>query len=340
LRILILGGTGFIGPWEVREAVSRGHDVTVFNRGSRSSDLPPTVAHIRGDRAGDLSPLTHGEWDVVIDNPVMLPSWVRSIATVLRDRTRHYIFISTISVYADLSGQGVDENSPCAAFMDGDPFAITMDRFRANVAEMYGPLKAVAETEAREQFREHTIIRPGLIVGPGDPTDRFTYWPVRVARGGDVLAPGEPSDPIQVIDVRDLAAFIVRAAERGTTGVFNVTGRSAPIGDMLDAMRPLASKPVRFQFVDANRLEAGGVQPWTDMPVWFPPRGEMGGLGLVSIERALAAGLTLRPIADTARETLDWWRSLPPDRQKLRAGLSPDRERDVLRNFGVSDTTY
>ncbi len=332
MRILILGGTGFIGPWQVRDAVARGHDVTLFNRGSRPANLPPEVEHLRGDRAGHLAALHRRDWDVAIDNPVMLPSWVRTIGPVLSERVAHYIFISTISAYADLSGGGIDERAPTATYTDGDPFAVTMEIFRANAAAMYGPLKAVAEQEAERCFPGRTtIIRPGLIVGPGDPTDRFTYWPVRIARGGEVLAPGTARDPVQVIDVRDLAGFVVGVAQQNATGVFNVTGRSISIGSMLEPMCPLATRPVRLTFVDAEFLDAHGVQPWSDMPVWCPPRGEMAGVGRVSIERALAAGLTLRPIAETARDTLEWFQSLPADRQAtLTAGLSPEREAEVL----------
>lgn len=332
MRILVLGGTGFIGPWQVRDAVARGHDVTIFNRGTRPVDLPPEVQHLRGDRAGHLAALHGRDWDAVIDNPVMLPSWVRTIGEVLRDRIAHYIFISTVSVYADLSGGSIDEQSATAPYTGGDPFAVTMATFRANAAEMYGPLKAAGEQEAERCFPGRTtIVRPGLIVGPGDPTDRFTYWPVRIARGGEVLAPGTPRDPVQAIDVRDLAAFVVGVAQQNATGVFNVTGRSMSIGSMLETMCPLASRRVTLTFVDAEFLEAHGVHPWTDMPVWCPPHGEMAGVGRVSIERALEAGLTLRPIAETARDTFEWFQSLPADRQaSLRAGISPAREAEVL----------
>jgi 2'-hydroxyisoflavone reductase len=332
VRILILGGTGFIGPWQIRDAVARGHDVTLFNRGTRPANLPPEVEHLRGDRAGHLAALHGHDWDVVIDNPVMLPSWVRTIAPVLEDHIAHYIFISTVSVYADLSASSIDERAPTVPYTDGDPFAVTMEMFRANSAAMYAPLKAVAEQEAERCFPGRTtIIRPGLIVGPGDPTDRFTYWPVRIARGSEVLAPGTPRDPVQVIDVRDLAAFVVGAAQQNATGVFNVTGRPMSIGSMLETMCPLARRRVTLTFVDAEFLEAHGVHPWSDMPVWFPPRGEMGGVGRVSIKRALAAGLALRPIAETARDTFKWFQSLPADRNvSLKAGISPDREAEVL----------
>jgi 2'-hydroxyisoflavone reductase len=333
MRILIFGGTGFIGPHQVREAVDRGHRVTVFNRGSRAATLPPAIEHLQGDREGDLSALRSRNWDVAIDNPVMLPAWVRTIGKLLQESIGHYIFISTVSVYADLSRIGLAEGDPTLTCQGADPFAETLESFRANTATLYGPLKAVAEREAGRWFPGRTtIVRPGLIAGPGDPTDRFTYWPVRVARGGEVLAPGTPADPVQVIDVRDLAGWTIAIAEHNATGIYNVTGRSMPIGEMLDAMRPLARQPVSFTFAGADFLLAHGVQPWSGMPAWLPPRGETAGIGRVNIERALETGLTLRSIGDTARDTLAWFESLPADRRaKLRAGLSPEREAQLLR---------
>ena len=334
LRILILGGTGFIGPCQVRAAVERGHAVTVFNRGTRTADLPAGVECLRGDREQHLDSLRGRKWDVAIDNPVMLPAWVRILGPMLQGNVGHYIFISTVSVYADLS-RPMDETSPTVSYAGGDPFAETRDTFRANMEALYGPLKVVAEQEAERWFGgKTTIVRPGLIVGPADPTDRFTYWPVRVARGGEVLAPGTPLDPIQVIDVRDLAAWTMGIAEQRATGVYNLTGKSIPIGGMLESMQALARAPVSFTFVDDDFLLSQGVQPWSDMPAWLPPRGETAGMGRVSIDRALATGFSPRPIGDTARDTLAWFESLPPERQRsLRAGLSPEREASVLREW-------
>jgi 2'-hydroxyisoflavone reductase len=334
LRLLILGGTGFIGPYQVHYAVARGHTVTVFNRGRQQADLPDAVEHLQGDRNDDLSALRHREWDVVIDNPTTLPFWVRDAASLLRDHARQYIFISTISVYADLSRPDADETAPLAPYTGPDPMAESMDTLRANPMALYGALKALSEQEAEKWFPGRTtVIRPGLIVAPGDPTDRFTYWPVRVARGGEVLAPGAPNDPVQVIDVRDLAEWTVRMAEYNATGIYNATGPASPlgIGAMLDAMVPLAREPVRLTFADAAFLSQHGVAPWTDMPTWVPPESEMGGMSQVSIARAVAEGLTFRPIAATARDTLAWFRTLPAERQDaLRAGLTAAREAQAL----------
>ena len=335
LRILILGGTGFIGPYQVRYAVARGHRVSVFNRGRRQAELPASVEHLRGDRNHDLASLRGRDWDVVIDNPTTLPFWVRDAASLLKDHARQYLFISTISVYADLSRPEMDETAAVAPYPGADAMAETMDSFRKNVGGLYGPLKALSEQEAEKWFPGRTtVVRPGLIVGPGDPTDRFTYWPVRVARGGEVLAPGTAQDPVQIIDARDLAEWTIRLAEQNATGVYNATGPTRPLamGAMLEAMRPLARGPVRFTFADADFLEQQQVSAWADMPVWLPPRGETAGHARVSIRRALAKGLSFRPLAETARETLQWFETLPAERQaKLQAGLKPEREAEVLK---------
>jgi 2'-hydroxyisoflavone reductase len=335
LRILILGGTGFIGPYQVRYAVERGHQVTVFNRGRRPSDLPPGVEHLQGDRNNDLDALKGRDWDVVIDNPTTLPVWVRDAASLLKDHADQYIFISTISVYSDFSRAGMDESSPLAQYPGEDPMAETIESFFANPGPLYGPLKALSEQEAERWFPGRTtVIRPGLIVGPNDPTDRFTYWPVRVARGGEVLAPGTPVDPVQVIDARDLSEWTIRMAEQKATGIYNATGPARPMGlsEMLAAMVPLAREPVRFTYADPAFLSAHAVRPWADMPVWVPADGDSAALLQVSVRRAVENGLTYRPIAETARDTLAWFRTLPEDRQaKLGAGLAPEREAEVLK---------
>lgn len=334
-RILILGGTGFIGPYQVRYAVERGHRVTVFNRGRTPADLPENVIELVGDRNGNLEALHAGEWDVVIDNPTTLPVWVRDAATILRERARHYIFISTISVYADTSRPGMDESSPLAEYQGADPLSETQASFEAKLAELYGPLKAASEREAERWFPGRTtVIRPGLIVGPGDSSDRFTYWPVRMARGGEVLAPGEPTDPIQVIDARDLAEWTIRMAEEEVAGTFHATGQPLGIGAALEAMRPLAERPVSLTFVPADFLLEQGVRPWSDMPVWVPPHGDSAGFAQLDVSRATARGLTFRPLAATARDTLAWFRTLPGERQAaLRAGISAEREAELLRGW-------
>jgi 2'-hydroxyisoflavone reductase len=328
-RILILGGTGFTGPFQVRYAVARGHRVTIFNRGRRQADIPDSVEQLRGDRNGDLETLKGKRWDVVIDVPATLPRWVRDSAQLLRSSVRHYVFVSTISVYADTSKPGMDESTPLATMPD------------ANNEEprFYGAQKALAEGEAERAFPGRTtIVRPGLIVGPGDNSDRFTYWPVRIAQGGEVLAPGDPGDPVQVIDARDLAEFVVRMAEGEHAGRFNATGPRAQlsIAEMLYGIRAACSgdNDVRFTWVPADFLAARQVRPWQDVPVWVPPVGGSAGFARVSIARAVERGLTFRPLADTVRSTLDWWETLPAERRARRAnspGLAPEREAEVLR---------
>lgn len=347
LNILILGGTGFTGPHQVHYAVERGHRVTVFNRGQRQADLPDSVEHLHGDRnaADGLAQLAGDRtWDVVIDNPTTLPHWVRDAGQVLQGRTNQYIFISTISVYADTSRPGMDENTPLAQYEGTDPLSETMDSFRQNVGALYGPLKAASEREAERWFPGMTtVIRPGLIVGPGDESDRFTYWPVRIARGGTVMAPGTPNDPVQIIDARDLAEWTIRMAEQRAFGIYNATGPRAPlsIAEMLYGIRASQSgdNVVRFEWVPQDFLSEHEVYGWSHMPVWVPVRDDNAGFARVNIERAVEQDLSFRPLAVTARDTLDWFLTLPAERQaQLRAGLPAAREVEVLRAWEARRT--
>ena len=328
LRILILGGTGLIGPHQVRYAVARGHKVTLFNRGKTKPGLFPDVEHLEGDRNGKLDALKGRDWDAVIDNPSTLPRWVRDAAQLLRGHAQHYVFVSTISVYADTSTSTLDENARRIKL--DDPSVETVD------GATYGGLKALAEAEAERAFPgKTTIVRPGLIVGPGDETDRFTYWPLRVARGGEVLAPGNPSDPVQFIDSRDIGEWMIRLVEQKAYGIYNALGPASElsIAEMLYGMRAVmpGSLPIRFHWVPADVLEKQNVQPWSDMPVWIPPAGEYLGASRVSNARAIAKGLTFRPLADTTLATLDYVATRSAERNaKLRAGLAPEREAEVL----------
>src|SRR6266704_51263 len=331
LRILILGGTGFTGPYQVRYATSRGHKVTTFNRGkTHPGESPNEVEQLIGDRNGQLAALKDRRWDVVIDNPTTLPAWVRDAAQILKDNVDRYVFISTISAYADTS-KGVDENAPLAKYEGPDAFNETLQAMKASGYKTYGPLKALSEKEAEKWFPGKTlVIRPGLIVGPGDETDRFTYWPVRIERGGEVLAPGKPSDPVQFIDARDLAEWTIRMAENRETGIYNATGPAKPleIGQMLDEIKDALHSSATFTWLPAEFLQQQKVEAWSDMPVWA---GKESGLARTNISRALAKGLTFRPVADTARDTLSWFKSLPQDRQsEMRAGLTSGREAEVL----------
>jgi len=334
LRILILGGPGFTGPYQVRYALSRGHKVTTFNRGkTHPGELPKEVEQLIGDRNGQLDALKGRKWDVAIDNPTTLPAWVRDAAEILKGNVERYVFISTISVYADTS-KGADEMAPLAKYDGSDPYKETLEAMKASGYKTYGPLKALSEKEAEKWFPGKTlIIRPGLIVGPRDETDRFTYWPVRIDRGGEVLASGAPNDPVQFIDARDLAEWTIRTVENRETGIYNATGPAKPlaIGEMLDQIKGALNSKATFTWVPADFLEKQKVEAWSDMPVWT---GEESGMARTNITRALAKGLTFRPLAETARDTLAWFKSQPQDRQsKLRAGLTPAREAELLAHW-------
>jgi 2'-hydroxyisoflavone reductase len=334
LRILILGGTGFTGPFQVRYALERGHKVTVFNRGkSHPGELPEGVEQLLGDRNGQLDALKDRKWDVVIDNPTSVPVWVRDVAQVLKGNVDRYVFISTISVYADNSKPN-DETGALAKYEGADAMKETRDTLIASQFKLYGPLKALSEAEAEKWFPKKTlIIRPGLIVGPNDQTDRFTYWPVRVERGGEVMAPGEPADPVQFIDARDLAEWTIRMVENGETGIYNATGPAKQLGtgEMLNGIKGALNSNATFTWVPAEFLEEQKVAPWSDMPVWVPPKGEDGGLSRTSIKKALEKGLTFRPLDVTTRDTLAWFKTLPAERQaEMKAGVKPEREKEVL----------
>jgi 2'-hydroxyisoflavone reductase len=331
LRILILGGTGFTGPHQVRYALSRGHKVTTFNRGkTHPGELPNEVEQLIGDRNGQLEALKNRQWDVVIDNPTTLPAWVRDAAQILKGNVERYVFTSTISVYGEVK-TGPDENAPTEKYEGADPYKETLEAMKAGGYKTYGPLKALSEREAEKWFPGKTlIIRPGLIVGPRDETDRFTYWPVRIDRGGDVLAPGSPNDPVQFIDARDLAEWTIRMVENRDTGIYNATGPAKPlgIGGMLDKTKAALKSDAKFTWVSEEFLTEQKVQPWSDMPVWT---GKESGLALAKIDRALSKGLTFRPLPETARATLAWFKSQSQDRQsKLHAGLTRERETEVL----------
>ena len=331
MRILILGGTGFTGPYQVRYALGRGHKVTTFNRGkSHPGELPSEVEQLIGDRNGQLDALKGRTWDVVIDNPTTLPVWVRDAAQILKGNVDRYVFTSTISVYQD-SKTGVDENAPLQSYEGADAYKETLESMKANGFKLYGPLKVLSEKEAEKWFPGKTlVIRPGLIVGPRDESDRFTYWPVRINRGGEVLAPGKPQDSVQYIDGRDLAEWTIRMAENGETGIYNATGPGRPIGigEMLDGIKTALKSNAKFNWADEKFLTDQKVQAWSDMPVWA---GAEDGVTRTNIIRALSKGLTFRPLDETARDTLEWFKSRPQDRQAhMKAGITPEREAEVL----------
>ena len=335
LRILIPGGTGFIGPHQVRYALARGHRVTLFNRGQTNAGMftdGPNLEQLRGDRApnpGNYESLKGREWDVVIDNPARRPRWVREAAAAVKGHAKQYVFISTISVYASNDTPGADETA--AVLTTDTPDVEDGETF----ARLYGPLKALCEQEAERAFPGHaTIIRPGLVVGAGDPTDRFSYWPVRIERGGEVLAP-PGDDPVQFIDARDLGEWTVRCVEDETYGVFNAIGpaKKFTVRQMLEGIRDTIKSNATFTYVTSAFLRAQQppVRGWSDLPVWIAPEGSYAGFTQRSIAKALSKGLTFRPYADTVRETIAFYKAQTPERQvALRAGLKPEREKEVL----------
>jgi 2'-hydroxyisoflavone reductase len=327
MKILIIGGTRFLGRHLVNSARARGHEVTLFNRGQTNPNLFGQVEKILGDREKDLDQLTGRNWDAVIDTCGYFPRIVRMSAEALKDKVESYIFISSLSVYADFSKIGINESDPVGKIEDETIEEIT--------GESYGPLKALCEKAVLDVFGiDSLIIRPGLIVGPHDPTDRFTYWPVRVARGGDVLAPDRPDVLTQIIDVRDLADFIIELIAQNTSGVFNATGPGHPLtfGTLLDTCKLVSASDAKFKWASLDFLNQNNVAPWSDMPAWLPDNGEDAGFARVNISKAINAGLKFLSLEQTVRDTLEWANSRPQDHE-WRAGLNMERENELLEQL-------
>jgi len=326
--ILILGGTGFLGPQLVEAAKARGHTLTLFNRGKTRPHLFPEIEKLHGDRDGHLEALVGRKWDAVVDTSGFVPRIARMSAELLAPNVGHYLFISTISVYADPLPLGSDEGAPLAKA--DDPTSEDVKRY-------YGALKALCEEEVEKAFPGRaTKIRPGLIVGPGDPTDRFTYWPARLLRGGEVLAPGDGKDAVQFIDVRDLAEWVIACVDGGTVGTYNAVGPEGELqmSTFLDACKTAAGKEASFTWVDAKWLEAEKVAPWSDMPVWVPSEPDSVGFTHIRADRAKAKGLRFRPLGETCLATVEWWQSLPEERRgEMRAGISAEREAELLAKW-------
>ncbi len=336
LRILFIGGTGFIGPHMVRRALARGHSVTLFNRGRTNPHLFPDVEKFVGDRDGGLDVLRGKSWDAVIDTSGYVPRVVRESAELLRDNVHRYLFISTGDVYADFIKIGLDEDYPLDTI--DDPTSEDPSKY-------YGPLKVLCEQAVLETYPDRsTILRPGWIIGAGDYNSISPYWPMRIHHGGEVLAPGDPTDPVQIIDPHDLARFVIRILEEDIDGIYNTVGPAAPLtmAELLYGIRAVTSSLVGFTWVQADFLAEMDVAAMTDLPIWFPPLDdyptpapfEPGAKGFhrMSGRRAIAAGLTFRPLAETARSIIDEfltreesWESSP-----RRFGLSLEREAEVL----------
>ncbi len=327
MSILILGGTGFIGPHVVRRALARGHEITLFNRGRTNTHLFPEVEKLVGDRNGDLSALSGRRWDAVIDNSGYTPRQAGLSAGLLKDATGQYLFTSTRAVYTDFTAEIMNEDAPVG------PKDLPESEWTA-----YGPAKVLAERAVAESFGARTlIVRPPVIVGTGDRSDRFTYWPVRIDAGGEVLVQGDPADPVQFIDVRDLADFYVHLLEQQTAGIFNSVGPGAPLSaaELVYGIRAVTSTPVAFTWVDWNFLAERGLMPQRQLPFWQPPRGRYLNYGRMDSSRGIAAGLTFRPLAVTAEDTLDWHRSREAggDEYRLRTGLDRATEAGLLREW-------
>lgn len=318
--MLVLGGTAFLGRAVVEAALARGDSVTLFNRGVTNPELYPGAERLRGDLGSNLDALRGGTWDAVVDlDPLTLPRHVHTYATLLEEAVRRFVFVSTISVYADVS-QPIDERSPVHEPPDPEPEEFSESE--------YGGLKVGCERAVQALFGDRcAIVRPGLIAGPHDPSDRFTYWPRRLAAGGDVLAPGSPRRPLQLIDVRDLGAWLVDIAGGGTNGVLNATGPAEPLtlGEALDRVGEAVGFRGRLVWVDDDTLAEAGVQPWSELPLWLPGD-DYAGLLRADITSALGAGLTLRPLEETTRDTLAW--SL--DAGERRPTLTREKELEIL----------
>jgi len=326
MKILIIGGTRFLGRHLVNSARAHGHEVTLFNRGQTNPNLFGQVEKIRGDREKDLDQLS-GQWDAVIDTCGYFPRIVRMSTEALKGKVERYVFISSLSVYADFSKIGINESDPVGKMED--------ETNEENTPGTYGPRKALCEKAVQDVFGiDSLIIRPGLIVGPHDPTDRFTYWPVRVAHGGDVLAPDRPDVRTQIIDVRDLSDFIIGLIAQDTSGVFNATGPDRPLtfGALLDTCKLVSASDARFKWASLDFLNQNNVAPWSDMPAWLPDNGEDAGFAYVGISKAINAGLKFLSLEQTVRDTLEWANSRPQDHE-WRAGLNMERENELLEQL-------
>jgi 2'-hydroxyisoflavone reductase len=328
MKLLVLGGTIFFGRRLVEAALAAGHEVTLFNRGQHNPDHFPGAEKLHGDRDGGLDVLRGRRWDAVVDTCGYVPRVVRASAELLAGSAEHYTFISSISAYAGNGTPGEDESAPLATLNDPTTEEAT------NAA--YGGLKALCEQVVQEVFSGRSlIVRPGLIVGAGDPSDRFTYWPHRIARGGEVLAPGRPDRQVQFIDARDLSEWTLRMSVSHATGAYNATGPdyALSMGNVLDACREVSDSDARFTWADGAWLVEQGVAPWMELPLYVPESDEFAGFAARNVGKAVAAGLTFRPVAETVRDTLIWdverWGATGAP-QKLNAGLPREREAELL----------
>jgi 2'-hydroxyisoflavone reductase len=338
MKLLIIGGTRFVGRHLVAAALARGHEVTLFNRGTQSSAVPE-VETIRGDRNKDLDKLQGRRWDAVVDTCGNLPRNVAEMAKSLSASVGSYVFISSQSAYADVSVRGVDETAPLKTLTNEQlERAYRIDTSgQPNYAELYGGLKALSEQAAEQAMPGRVlIVRPGLIVGPYDYTDRFTYWPLRVARGGEVLCPGRAERPVQIIDARDLAEWIVLMVEQDAAGVYNAnrSPNTLTMQNVLEECKAVSESDAVLTWVSEPFLFAEKVAAWSEMPLWLPEQEapQLAGFMFINCDKALAAGLRIRPLSETVRDTLTWARSELSD-APLKAGMDPAREAALLSRW-------
>lgn len=319
LKVLILGGTNFLGPHLVYELQEHGHEVTLFNRGNQDIHFE-NIEQLQGDRDGNLEALKGKHWDIVIDTSGHLPRLVEDSAKILSSATKHYTFISTIGVYQDFYHQNIDESYPTAKLENEKDEVIT--------EKNYGALKAACEEVITRFFpNRNLIVRPGLIVGPLDSTKRFSYWPLRVIEGGEILVPGDPSQPLQFIDVRDLAKWIVSMAELQETGIYNATGPASPFTfqQLLQACQEISTNDSSLTWVSEEFLIKHQVQDWSELPLWLSSERNMPGFLNVSINKALASGLNFRPLYETLEAILE------NESKSEKVGLSFEREQHLLK---------
>jgi 2'-hydroxyisoflavone reductase len=343
MKLLLLGGTMFLGRHLAAAALHGGHEVTLFHRGQTGADLFPEAEHILGDRMGPLDALAGRSWDVVVDTSAYFPDMVKASAGLLGKSIGQYIFVSTISVYSDVSHPGLTESAPRTE-LTPTQLEEAYELRRQGVARgsalghLYGGLKTACEVETERAMGDRgLIIRPGLIVGPHDYSDRFTYWVRRLDRGGEVLSPGSPERRIQFIDARDLAEWMLRMAESSAFGVYQATGPETPIamGEFLGACSKASGNPARLHWVSEDFLAAEKVGPWMEMPLWVPDTPDSRGFMEMDCSKAIQAGLTFRPVLEIVRDTLDWDRGRPQD-EVMKAGMTAEREAELLARYASS----